>query len=191
MLKPVFKLCLPLGCFVLSASLATAQEVVHALAGTVSAVNPAAKTMTVDNSDGDGGLFSVATGKNAKIEIDKDLRADTTPASEFSKKGEEVVVFFVVSGVGPRTAIAVEDLGAGKLESDSGKVVGFDRRQHLLKIETKAGGSESFQIGDKTAVETSMGAVDGRRYDPEKGDEVQIICSSSNGTKDALFVGQN
>ena len=47
-----FKVYLLVGYFFLATLAATAQEVVHALIGTVSSINPAAKTITVKTDDG-------------------------------------------------------------------------------------------------------------------------------------------
>lgn len=47
MLKGFFRGCLIAGCFSLATFVANAQEVVHALTGTVIAINSAAKTIRV------------------------------------------------------------------------------------------------------------------------------------------------
>jgi hypothetical protein len=74
------------GCFSLACCLAVAQEVVHALSGTVNSVNFAAKTITVITDDGSGGTFKAMTDSKTQVEFDKTLRADAIAADAFNKK---------------------------------------------------------------------------------------------------------
>ncbi len=69
MLGGYFKLCLIVGCFSLATLSATAQEVVHALCGTVRSIDSSAKTITVSTDDGSEGLFRDFPRSNAKQDL--------------------------------------------------------------------------------------------------------------------------
>ena len=78
--------------------------------------------------------------------------------------------------------MALRDLGGGPLKKISGSVYKFDKHQHLLTIKDAAGGtSESFHIDPKTVAETAVGAVEGARFNPEKGDHVRVTAPLADG----------
>jgi hypothetical protein len=80
------------GCCSLCTLAATAQEVVHALTGTVTSMN-AGKTIEVDTDDGSEVEFKDLTKSNIPLEFDKDLRAQAAPADSFNTKGTQVIVY--------------------------------------------------------------------------------------------------
>ena len=90
-----------------------------------------------------------------------------------------------------RTAVALRDLGGGPLQKISGSVYKFNKHEHLLTIKDIAGTSESFHIDPKTVAETAVGAVEGERFDPAKGDQVRITATLTDGIQDALFIRAN
>ena len=187
MLRALSQACWLVGLFSLSAFAANAQQVVHALAGTVTNINPTNKTIIINTDDGSEGLFKDMTVSNGSLDFAKDLRADSTPADAFSKKGTHVIVYYCGDG-DERTAIALQDLGGGPLQKISGSVTKFNRHQHLLTIKDSAGVSESFHIDPKTVAETAVGAVEGERFDPEKGDQVRVTATLAAGSPEALFI---
>ena len=165
---------------------ATAQEVVHALTGTVTSMNPG-KTIEVDTDDGSEVEFKDLTKSNIPLEFEKDLRAQAASADSFNTKGAQVIVYYFGEG-DLRTAVALQGLPSGPLKKTIGTVVQFDKRQHLLKVESTAGAVQSFHIDPKTVVETAVGAVGGHRFDPEKRDQVRVTAAPVKGTETALFV---
>lgn len=177
--------------FTLSASAVMAQQIVHALAGTVSSINAPAKTLTVNNDSGSGGTFAVLASNGDDLQFDKNLREDAIPADKFAKQGDHVIVYYISSGFNGRTAVALRDLGAGKVDRASGTIAAYDRHDHRITIKTDAGARESFQIDDKTVVETAMGVSEGRRFDPEKGEGVRVTATPATGTENALFINAN
>src|ERR1035441_3248353 len=66
---------------------AVAQEVVHALAGTVSSIDAAAKKIGVKTDDGSESLFNGLIDSKTPIEFDPNIRRDATAASEFKSSG--------------------------------------------------------------------------------------------------------
>jgi hypothetical protein len=177
-----------LGCFLTVASAsACAQEVVHALAGKVVAVNTKASTFLLAPDDGTDGQFRLPSASHTPIDFDKTVRGETTPAATFGKTGSEVVLFY--DGYGnERTALAVHDLGTGPLDKSAGTVAKFNKHERLLTIKTDAGTTTSFHIDDKTVAETSDGVEVGEKFSPEKGRQIRVVAAKSSGVETALFV---
>jgi hypothetical protein len=177
------------GCFSFACGLAIAQEVVHALSGTVNNVNLAAKTITVITDDGSGGTFKAMTDSKTPVEFDKTLRVDATAADAFKKKETRVIVYYFGGG-DVRTVVALRDLGPGPFTKSSGTVVKFEKGEHSLSIKDQAGAVESFKVTRSTVADTGSGAVEGLKFEPGKGDQVQVISTGVNGNSTALFVDE-
>jgi hypothetical protein len=176
-----------LGCFSLASVAATAQEVVHALSGTVNNINLNTKTVTIITDDGSGGTFKDLTKTSQPVEFDKVLRADATAADQFKQKGTRVIVFYFGGG-DPRTAVALRNLGAGPFTNSTGTVMKFEGHDHLISIKAESGTIETFKIAPETVAETGIGAVEGFKFEPGKGDRVQVISAQTNGSATALFI---
>jgi hypothetical protein len=175
------------GCVSSASVFGCAQEVVHALSGTVNSINLNAKTITIVTDDGSPGTFKAMTDPRTPVEFDKTLRADTTAADAFNTKGARVIVFyFGYSDV--RTAVALRDLGPGPFTKSSGTVVKFDRGEHSMSIKDQTGAIASFKVTRNTVADTGSGTVEGFKFEPVKGDRVQLISSLVNGSATALFV---
>ncbi len=165
---------------------ANAQEVVHALAGIVTFINPTQKTITINTDDGSQEVFKDMTKSDISLTFEKNLRADTTPVDAFTQKGAHAIVYYFGEG-NERRAVALQYLG-GPLKKMSGEVSKLDRHQHLLTIKDGAGVTEAFRIDSKTVVETDFGVVEGARFDPQKGSEVRVTSTLANGNQEALFI---
>src|SRR5579859_3740471 len=154
MLKTFSRVSSLLGLVSLAALAANAQEVVHALAGTVMSVNPTQHTITIKTDDGSEGLFKDLMKSNVSYEFDRNVRAAAVPASSFTRKGAPVIVYYFGDG-DVRTAVALQDLGAGPLQKISGAVTKFNKPAHLLTIKDATGATESFHVDPKTVAETA------------------------------------
>jgi hypothetical protein len=187
MLKVLSQACCLVGFFSFAAFAVHAQEVVHALAGVVSSINPAQKTIDIKTDDGSEGLFKDLTKPDLSLDFVKTVRADSTPAGDFNKKGDHVIVYYF-GDFDQRTAVALKDLGQGPLEKISGTVTKYNRHEHLLTIKDTSGTSQSFRIGPQTVAESAVGAVEGERFAPEKGEQVRVTATPANGSEEALFI---
>lgn len=184
-----FQFSLGIGLFMSAALAVNAQQVVHALSGTVSAINPTAKTIVINTNDGSNGLFKDLTQSNVSLLFDKEIRSHATAAGTFDDKGAQVIVYYYGGGYGAdsdRTAVALQDLGAKPLEKCTGTVVHFNK--HALTIKNDSGVEETFQIGSAAIAETDVGAASADKFDPRKGDQVRVIAAADNGQKTLLFV---
>src|SRR5512146_186129 len=110
-----------------------AQEIVHALCGTVSTINPANKTITVFQDTGSAATFSIGPSSSTRIAFDKRVADEVTPAKEYQKQGAYVILFYY--GVQEnRTAVAVKSLGAGPFSSTTGAVTEWNRHTQTISV---------------------------------------------------------
>jgi hypothetical protein len=187
MLKTFLRFSILVGCFLLVSFVATAQEVVHAMIGTVGSIDPAAKTITVKTDDGPEGLFKDLINSKTKIEFDKNIRKGATAAEEFKKSGAHVVVYYF--GLGrEQTAVAQRGLGSGPFTKTVGTVVKFEDKEHSISIREDSGAVESFKITSDTIAETDSGAIEGLKLKPNKGDLVRVTATSENGNATGVLI---
>src|ERR1039458_5253828 len=85
-------------CFSVVTSAAMAQEMVHALSGTVVSVNPKIKMTEINTDNGTSGHFEWLKKTGTEINFDKNVRADAVEADKFTDKGAHVIVYFVGDG---------------------------------------------------------------------------------------------
>jgi hypothetical protein len=181
----VFTLCLGWSCRAV-----LGQEVVHALTGTVSSIDPGTKTITLFLDGGHQGVFKDMTNAKVSLSVDKKVLADTTTPDEFKKQGAYVVVFYFGNG-DERTAVALRSLGAGPFTSTVGTIQRFENHEHAITITDPSGAQQTFKINSDTIAEGMVGAINGLKFQPEKGDHVRVVGTSQNGNPIALFVSEN
>jgi len=166
-----------------------AQEVVHALTGTVSSIDPANKTITVFLDGGRQDIFKDMTNTKVSLSVDKKVLADTTTPDAFKKQGAYVVVFYY-GNADARSAVALRSLGAGPFTAIVGTVDRFDH-DHSITVTDSSGATQTFKINADTVAEGMVGAVNGLKFSAEKGDHVRVVGTSKDGSPIALFVSEN
>jgi Cu/Ag efflux protein CusF len=186
MLKGKLKTCILAACFLFVSVAAIAQEVVHALTGTVTFIDASAKTITIYTDNRSDGFFKDMTNSNTSIEFDKDIRANATAVDSFKMKGAYVIVFYFGED-DVRTAVALRSLGAGPFSKDTGTVVKIEGK-NSISITDESGAMKSFKLTSSTVAETEYGAVIGSKYQPHKGDKVSMTATAVNGNATALFI---
>ena len=187
MLKASLPAFLLVGFFSFSSCVAHAQEVVHAVSGVVTSIDPAKRTIDINTVDGSQDFFKDLANSGTSLDFDKAIRENSTPADGFTKVGANVIVFYFGEDI-QQTAVALRDLGNGPLQRDTGTIAGFNRHDHLLTIKDSTGDSLTFHVGPKTVVESAFGAVDGSHFDAENGEQVRVTAGLANAKEDALFI---
>jgi len=187
MLKSLFKISMLVGCFSLASRVATAQEIVHALSGTISSIDAGEKTITIATDDGSDGTFHLMADPHTPLKFDRSIRNEATAAGDFKTQGAHVVVYYFGAG-GGRTVVALKDLGAGPFTATSGTVVKFDKKEHSLTVKDQTGANQSFNVTSSTIAETDEGATEGLRFDPRKGEKVIVAAAQANGSPTAVFI---
>ncbi len=180
--------CLLAGCCAAASVQLAAQEVIHALTGTVSAINSAANTITVFQDNGARGVFE-DMGNKHRVSLDKRIAAETTAVDGFNKEGAYVIVFYYGDSDN-RTVVALKNLGAGPFASTTGTFKKIDGHSHTLILTDASGAEHSFKLAPETVAEGMFGAVEGTKFDAQKGDRVRVVSSKVDGAPTALFVAE-
>lgn len=167
------------------ATAVSAQMTVHAVSGTVKTVTPTAMEVSIDGTS--TSWFKVAPGAKVNLAFENDLRSDAVAADQFHKQGAFVVVYFYGFG-SDQTAVAVKELSSGPYAKIAGKVTAYDHHEHKLTVQDDAGKSRTFALADHLIVDTDMGADDGHKYTPHKGDDVRVTYASNATPQTVAFV---
>lgn len=168
---------------------AIAQEVVHALTGTVSSIDAASKTVTLLHDGGGTIIFKDLTTAKAPASLDKKIHADTTAADAFKKSGAYVIVFYC-GQEDARSVIGLKSLGDGPFTSATGTVTKFEGHDRSITLTDESGAAQTFKITDDTVGEGGFGVVNGLKFQVQKGDRVRIVGSTAGGGQTALFIRQ-
>jgi hypothetical protein len=166
---------------------ARAQEVVHALTGTLTTVTPKSSTLFVQTDDGTEGAFTTKAKPGLVLDFPKNVKAEVVPPATFTKLQTRVLVFYVGDD-STRTAVALKDLGAGPFIKATGTVVKLDKHAHTLSIKNASGAPETFTIDAKTIAEAAEGVEEGVKFDAHAGGSVRVTARSVNGVETALFI---
>lgn len=166
---------------------AAAQEVVHAIVGSVVSINSATKTISVKTDDGVTSIFKEMIDAKIPLQFDKNIRTDATAAEEFQKSGIRAIVYYYGYG-DSRTAVALRSLGPGQFTKVTGTVANLDTAEHSLSIKDQSGLIKSFKITQDTIVETSTGAAEGQSFNPRMGDQVRVNATAVEGVLTAVFI---
>ena len=157
---------------------ATAQEVVHALCGTVRSINPINKTIAVGMNNGTVMLFNESTKSKASLDFDKGIvHEEWGPRNPLLLRERRYADRSCIGGSGHR-AIRREKRHSRQIDS----------RERVLTLKNNSGVEESFHLDPKTVAETPYGAMEGLELEAKDGDHLQVTASSVNGNETALFI---
>lgn len=184
--RALLNLCVIAGSVICIPFSVAAQQVVHALTGTVSSIDKAAETVAVLQDVGGSGVFQNPAKPKARVSLDKKIEPGTVAADAFKENGAYVIVFYY-GGSDNRTVVAFKNLGAGPFTSAVGKVKKFDRARSIT-IEDDAGALQTFKINPDTIAEGYIGAVDGTKFQVQTGDKVRLVGAVVGGSPTALFL---
>lgn len=188
MRKALWWPCILAGCLTAVSIPTAAQEVVHALTGTVSSINAAANTITVFQDNGQQGAFQGMTAKH-RISLDKRIAAETTAIDAFKKQGAYAIVFYYGDS-DTRTVVALKNLGPGPFASTKGTFEKIDGHSHSIVLTDSTGKEVAFKIAPQTVAEGMFGAVEGAKFNAQKGDHIRVVSSNVDGTPTALFISE-
>lgn len=180
----------PAAFFAASCYIAPAQEVIHALTGVASKVDSTAHTITLTDGDGTQMIIKDDAKDHPHYDFDKALESDATDSANFDKQGDRVILYYFGDGW-QRRAVAVKDLGQNPLKITSGQVAHWDRHHHVITIKAADGTKQTFQLDNKTTVDTPMGVVNGDKFDPQNGDQISIKYLNKDGSNSAVFMSES
>jgi hypothetical protein len=186
--KLLFKSLLLLLCATAFIGSAFAQDVVHAVAGTVTKVDKTAKTIAIKAFDGSEQVFKYTerTGIRASAESEHAAKMGALDTYFAGKEGTHVVVRYM-GRAADKTATLVQDFGKETMKMGKGTITHVDRAARTLAVKTDAGAEETYKLGSDAVVETDHGVVKGSRYAAKEGDKVAVHYTEDAGNKVVHF----
>ena len=164
----------------LGATVYAADDVVSAVHGAITKIDPAAKTIVVKTADGTEHSLHFA----AKTTVHgADASAKGAEDSWHGlKAGSEVVAHYTTRGT-EDTAVEIDKVGKDGLKTTDGAIKEFDRGGKKLVVETGDGSEETFRLTDHATVDAGKDIAKGT----EKGSKVTVYYSEDAGKKVAHF----
>jgi hypothetical protein len=189
MRKALLYICVYVGCLVSLTASVWGQEVIHALTGSVISINQESKVIAVLQDNGSKAEFHGRPNPKTRVAFDKSVADGTISAEQFNQQGAYIIVFYY--GSSDKMAVALKDLGAGPFVSMEGTVAKFDVHGHSLAVQDSTGTVQTIRLTSDTVVESNFGAVDGLKFQAQKGDHVRVVAVKADGAPTALFVRDN
>ena len=184
MLRTLKVACVVAGCLGLTGAIAGAQEVIHAMTGTIRSIDPAQKSFTLFRDNSTLVTFNDAKARAAS---DEKIPAGATAARAFDKKNVYVIVFYYGLADNP-TAIAVQALGTGPYTATEGTVTGFSEKARMLMVKDGSGSVHRYKINPDTVAESDYGVEAGVKVHAEKGDHIRVLGSGTEDSPSAVFI---
>ncbi len=158
-----------------------AQDVVHAVDGTVKKVDAGTKTVVVDTKDGTEHTFHYTS--DVTVDGAKDTAKGTVDAAHGITEGSKVAVHYTVVG-GKETAHEFDKIGDDGLKATDGTVTHIDRGTKTIAVKTADGSEQTFHMTDRAAKDTGKDVAEGA----DKSAKVTVYYTEKAGVKTAHFV---
>ena len=186
MLRVLIYACAAVGSLGLT-SVAGAQEVIHAMTGTIRSIAAAQKTFTLFRDNGSLITFNDVTSGKPGVAYDKDILPDATAAQSFDETGAYAIVFYY-GLIDHPTAVAVQALGHGPFTATVGTITSFNEKGRQIAIKDDSGSVHSFKLNASTIAESDLGVVEGLKLRAEKGEHIRVVGEVTDGSPTALFL---
>jgi uncharacterized protein with beta-barrel porin domain len=158
-----------------------AQDVVHAVDGTVKKIDTGSKTIVVDTKDGTEHTFHYAS--DVTVDGAKDTGKATAAGLGDLKEGSKVAVHYTVVA-GKETTHEIDNIGDNGLKVTEGTVSHVDTGAKTIAVKTADGSVETFHLTDRVAKDTGKDIAKGAA----KSTKVTVYYTEKAGTKTAHFV---
>jgi hypothetical protein len=162
-----------------------AQEMVHAMVGTITGSDPTTGSITLQLADRSSVSFDSKPDLSTHIAFDNTLRNQSTTVNELPKGTTHLIVYYY--GLSPAIVVAVKDLGKA-IESITGTIASIDETNQSITIRPETGQLATCYLSKETTVETAYGAVDGTKYSVRNGERVSSVCTNEAGKEMAQFI---
>jgi len=166
--------------FLFGAAALVAQDVVHAVTGTVKKVDAGTKTVVVKAADGTEHTFHFV--ERTSVQGVDAGAAGAKDAFHGLKEGSEVVVHYSTKGT-EKTAEEIDHVGKDGLKVSEGTVSKIDRGGKTLVVKTADGAEETYHLTDHAAKDAGKGIAKGS----EKSAKVTVYYTEEAGRKVAHF----
>jgi hypothetical protein len=164
------------------------QGVEHAVAGSVTKVDKAAKTIAVKTADGSEEVFHYTEATAVRGSRDTADGAKTGALDTYfrGKEGTHLIVRYTVKGA-DKTAGSVEDYGKEAFKVTRGTITKVDQGAHTVALKASDGAEATYDFGKEATVDTEHGVVKGSDYTAKEGDNVVIHYTEDAGKKVVRF----
>jgi hypothetical protein len=178
--------CALLLCLTIFAGLAmAAEDVTHAVAGTVSKVDKASKTLVIKAADGTEHTFKYTekTAVRGAKGASKDAKKAMLDTYMDGKEGTNVIVHYTEKGA-DKTAVAVEDLGKDGVKVSEGTITKVDKAARTVTVKTKDGAEETYDLSKDAVIDSGKGIA----KETKEGEKVTVHYTEEGGKKIAHFL---
>jgi arginine repressor len=147
--------------------------VVHAITGTVEAVDSAAKTVSIKTADG-----TVKVVKVSEKQTVDGLKAGANYTALGAEKGAHVVVKYTGEGA-DATATGIKYVGKDTVKASEGTVTKIDEAAKTVSIKTAKGAEEVYHYTDVATVDSAKAVAKGA----DKSAKVTVYYTEVGGKK--------
>ncbi len=160
-----------------------AQDVAHAVDGTVKKVDAGSKTLVVETKDGTEHSFRYTS--DVTVDGAKDTEKGTLDAAHGVTEGSKVAVHYTVDG-GKETAHEIDRIGDDGMKATEGTVSKLDKGAKTISVKTADGTVDTFQLTGRAAKDTGKDVVAGT----DKSAKVTVYYTEEAGKKTAHFISK-
>ncbi len=175
-------------CMSLSQDVAKGGDVVHAVAGVVTKVDSAAKTITLKAADGTEHVFKY-TEKTTVRAAEKGAKAAKTGSVDAymaGKEGSHAVVRYTGEGA-DKSAVAVDNFGRRSMHVGEGTVTDVDKGDRTVTIKTEDGTVHTFHVAKDATIDTEHGVTKDSELVAKKGEKATVHYTDEAGKKVVHF----
>lgn len=183
------RLFLPILFLALITAALPASAVEHAVAGKITRIDRAAKTIVVKTADGAEHVFKFTdhTVVHAASAGSRAAKKGAVATYFAGKEGSDVVVRYTGEGA-TKTATTVDDYGQNAFQVSKGTVIKTDKTARTMTVRTEDGAEHTYHLAKDASVDTEQGIVRGSKYDAKKGEKVIVHYSNEAGNKVVHFI---
>jgi Cu/Ag efflux protein CusF len=184
----VLALLLISGMTAIAQDVAKGGDVVHAVAGVVTKVDSAAKTITLKTVDGTEHVFKYTekTTVHAAEEGGKGAKAGAVDTYMAGKEGSHAVIHYTGKGA-DETAVHVEDMGKRSMEVSHGTVTQVDKAARTVTIKAEDGTESTYHVAKDATVDTEHGVTKNSELVAKKGEQATVHYTDEAGKKIVHF----
>ena len=163
---------------------ATGGDVVHAVAGVVTKIDAAAKTIAVKTADGTEHVFKYTEKTTVHVAkaTGEETKAGAIDTYMAGKEGTHAVISYTAKGA-KETAVHIQDLGDHSLKMGEGTVTHVDKAGRTVTIKAEDGTETTYRVAKHAAIDTAHGVTKDSEFVAKEGEKVTVHYTEDAGEK--------
>ncbi len=159
-------------------------DVVHAVAGVITKIDAAAKTIALKTADGTEHVFKYTerTTVHAAKKGGEEVKAGAVDTYMAGKEGTHAVIRYTGEG-GEKTATHIEDLGKASLQVSEGTITHIDKAARTVTIRTEDGTEDTYHVAQHATIDTAHGITKNSELVGKEGEKVTVHYTEETGEK--------